>query len=100
MTVDRIAAALGVDISTMYKYYKEDLDEGGADLNSKVIGKLYEQCMAGQVPALIFWAKARMGWSDKGFEKADKEIVVTVKRSKRQHNADEIEKALLDESES
>jgi len=72
---------------------------GEAEINAKVVNQLFNEAMNGSVPSLIFWAKARMGWSDKGAVQQDKEIVVTVKRSENKHDPDAIERALLDESQ-
>ena len=38
---------------------------GGIEANAAVGGKLYEQAMAGNMTAIIFWMKARCGWTEK-----------------------------------
>ena len=100
VTNENICEMLGItSVNTLKKYYKPELEMGEAEINAKVVNQLFNEAMNGSVPSLIFWAKARMGWSDKGAVQQDKEIVVTVKRSENKHDPDAIERALLDESE-
>ena len=60
-----IAAFIGMSEKTMRKYYKADLVKGAALANMTVGKTLFERCERGDTAALIFWAKCRMGWSEK-----------------------------------
>ncbi len=70
---DDIATALGMSLPTLRKLYRKELQTGAITANTLVGKKLYERCQAGDVTALIFWAKTRMGWreTDKKEAKAD-----------------------------
>ena len=48
-----------------YPEFAEALREGGAHANAKVTGRLYENCLAGDTTAIIWWQKNRMGWRDR-----------------------------------
>lgn len=59
---DDIARLVGISSPVLRRLYRKELDNGVAVANLKVGQKLYDQCMAGDVTAMIFWAKTRMGW--------------------------------------
>jgi hypothetical protein len=61
----QIALLLGISKPTLHDHYRDDLDIGMADANSKIAGTLFLQAMNGNTAAAIFWSKARMGWSEK-----------------------------------
>jgi hypothetical protein len=63
---ERIAKALGMDPETLRKLYRKELDTALLEKNRSVMRTLYDKCMAGDTTALIFWAKSRMGWRDRG----------------------------------
>lgn len=41
------------------------ITEGSRHANAKVTGRLYDRCMDGEVTAIIWWQKNRMGWRDR-----------------------------------
>lgn len=72
-----IATYIGVDKKTLYKYYRQEIDESvmkanaqvgqflfhaasGRALKDKESGANYSDC----VRAAMFWAKTRMGWRE------------------------------------
>lgn len=62
-----IAHALSIDEKTLVKYFREDLDAGGAKAHATVIGNLFRQATKDDprsTAAAIFWAKTRLGWKD------------------------------------
>ena len=61
----QIALLLGISKPTLHDHYRDDLDIGMADANSKIAGTLFLQAMNGNTAAAIFWTKARMGWSER-----------------------------------
>lgn len=62
---DDIGVLLEITKPTLHKYYRNDLDVGLAEANAKVAETLFNQALNGNTAAAIFWAKARMGWSEK-----------------------------------
>lgn len=81
--VKEIASYIGIDDKTMYKYYRQELDESTIRANAAVgkflyeaasgramasSGASYSDCLRGS----MFWAKTRMGWREN-----DREEVMT-----------------------
>lgn len=64
--VDQIAATVmgGIDVVTLYKYFRKDMVEGQATINEKIGGKLASCALEGDTTAMIWWTKTRMGWSE------------------------------------
>ena len=60
-----IARATGIAANTLRKHYGEELRRGAAEANIAVANKLYAEAMGGNVTAMIFFLKARAGWSDR-----------------------------------
>lgn len=61
---DQIAKVMRISEATLKKYYAEELSRGCAVANSMVAEALYKQARGGNITALIFWAKTRMGWKE------------------------------------
>ena len=59
-----IAAVMGCSNKTLYKYYREEIRTGAAEVNGYVAGRLLESIKKGNVTAMIFWAKTRMRWRE------------------------------------
>lgn len=62
-----ISLVLRIDVKTLEKYYREQLDRGAAVANTKVAQNLFRiACGEGReaVTAAIFWCKTRMGWRE------------------------------------
>jgi hypothetical protein len=53
-----------IDDETLRLAFRRELDIGATVANNKVVGSLYEQAIAGNTTACIFWAKARLGWRE------------------------------------
>lgn len=64
-THDDIGTALGIDPKTLRKHYREHLAAGAIVVNEKIVGALFNKAMRGDTTALIWWTKARLGWSEK-----------------------------------
>lgn len=62
---ENIAAIIGIDDKTLRLYYREEIDLGRAKANANVAKSLYNSATSGDTTAAIFWAKARMGWTEK-----------------------------------
>jgi len=72
--IKELAAYIGIDDKTLYKYYREELENSAIKANANV-GKFLYQAASGQalatgathsdcVRAAMFWAKTRMGWKE------------------------------------
>lgn len=61
---DTIAKIVGIAPMTLRKHYRDELDYGSDRANSEIAKTLYQQALDGNVGALIFWAKTRMGWRE------------------------------------
>ena len=78
-TYDEIADIVGVSRSHLEKNYKMEIKTGKAQANALVVENLYQQAMKdtpASIPAAMFIAKARMGWSDKDREENTRPSVV------------------------
>ena len=62
-----IATFLEIDLKTLYKYYRRELDTAVTEVNSRVAGTLFQQIQAGSTAGAIFWLKVRGKgqWSEK-----------------------------------
>ena len=72
--IKEVAAYIGIDDKTLYKYYRDELENSAIKANANV-GKFLYQAASGQalttgathsdcVRAAMFWAKTRMGWRE------------------------------------
>lgn len=61
-----ICLCLGINEDTLVKYYREEIDTSTPKANARVAASLFKQATELNIPAsAIFWAKTRMGWSEK-----------------------------------
>lgn len=61
-----IATYLGIDAKTLRKHFREELDRGMTEANTKVAQTLFTMATVDKnVAAAIFWMKARAGWREK-----------------------------------
>ena len=72
--IKEVAASIGIDDKTLYKYCREELENSAIKANANV-GKFLYQATSGQalatgatysdcVRAAMFWAKTRMEWKE------------------------------------
>lgn len=69
-----IAREIGISDESLRKYYRDELDQGMFKANMKVGGALFNKAIGGDTTAMIFWAKTRMGWSEKQIHEHQGEI--------------------------
>ena len=72
--IKEVAAYIGIDDKTLYKYYRDELENSAIKANANV-GKFLYQAASGQalttgathsdcVRAAMFWAKTGRGWKE------------------------------------
>ena len=64
-TQEHIAIYLGIDVKTLRKHYRRELDTSLIIANSNVAKSLYKNANDGNVTAQIFWLKTKGGWSER-----------------------------------
>lgn len=71
LTLEQIAANLGIDASTLHRKkarmpeLQDAIKRGQSKGISLIANKLFEKARGGNVAAMIFFLKARGGWSEK-----------------------------------
>ena len=71
LTLEQIAANLGIDASTLHRKkaqmqeLQDAINRGRSKGISLIANKLFEKAKSGNVAAMIFFLKARGGWSEK-----------------------------------
>jgi hypothetical protein len=61
----QIATWLQIDLKTLRKHFRRELDTGAIEANVRVANALYTNAVKhNQVTAQIWWTKARMGWKE------------------------------------
>ena len=65
ITQEKVARCIGIDLKTLRKHYREELDTAAEIANAEVARSLYEQAVVDRsTSAAIWWTKARMGWKE------------------------------------
>lgn len=64
LTAEQISKVIGIGETTLWKYFKTELEQGGIKANAAVAGALYNSAMRGNVTAQIFWCKTRLKWKE------------------------------------
>jgi len=54
----------GIDVKTLTKYYREEIDTAWVKANTKVGGAMYNKAVGGDVPAQKYWLGCRAGWKE------------------------------------
>lgn len=84
LSIKEIAESLGVDPSTVYnhkrgsKEFQDAIKKGRARGIYTVSNALFDAAINGNVTAMIFYLKARAGWSDKPEEQQQPPVVVNI----------------------
>lgn len=88
-TQQEIAKHIGIDINTLVKYYRDEIDNSVVRANAKVAAKLFRKATESEdLTAMIFWLKTRAQWREKnGDEKSNSDLHDDL--FKRKHELDE-----------
>lgn len=63
---EQIARVQDIDVKTLRLHYRDELDLGVIEANSKIAETLFNQgTREGNTTALIWWTKSRMGWKER-----------------------------------
>jgi len=88
LTHEEIAGTIGVERTTLVKYFRQEIDDGRIEANALVAAALFKKATdravtGASVRAAEIWLRARAGWVDavhpkaKDDETGDNEVVVT-----------------------
>lgn len=61
----QIAILLGCNPKTLRKHFETELAVGDAKATAKIAQTLFNKAVSGDTASLIFWMKARAGWSER-----------------------------------
>jgi hypothetical protein len=91
ITQDEIASFLNIDIKTLCKHYRRELDTGATKANAAMAKRLFDAGVKdGSVPAMIFWLKTRARWRETDNQSVDSDgsITINVIKAKKPENVD------------
>lgn len=95
LTLDEIALAIGISIRTLHRRKSQmaevalAIKKGRVKSREDVANALYEECMKGNLGAIIWFEKTRFGISDK--VNSDSELTITIKREGEKPNANDLD---------
>ena len=81
ITQDEISTYLDIDLKTLRKHYRRELDTGTTRANAAMAKRLFDAGVKdGSVPAMIFWLKTRARWreTDNLVSETDNTITINV----------------------
>lgn len=66
ITQEDIARVIGggIDLKTLRKYFREELDTAAIKANTEIGGELFKKAKSGDTTAMIWWTKTRMKWAE------------------------------------
>ena len=67
LTDDQVSGLIGIDLKTLRKHYRSELDNANSRAIAAVAANLYKRATSDAkeaVPAAIFWLKTRGGWRE------------------------------------
>lgn len=65
ITQEQIALYLDIDDNTLRKHFRRELDTAATAANAKVGKSLFIKATSGDVGAMVWWTKTRMGWKER-----------------------------------
>ena len=64
LTTDQISGIIKLNKMTMYKYYRDELENGHAMAIAKVAESLYRKAVEGDTTSAIFYLKTQANWTE------------------------------------
>ena len=64
-TDEQVGRILGVSVDCLVEHYRQDLDDGKAEVLGKVAQTLYQKALDGDVTSCIFILKTKARWSER-----------------------------------
>ena len=74
---ENIANALKMDIKTLTKYYRDEIDTAWIKANAKVGGAMYNKAIGGDVSAQKYWMGCRAGWKETSVNELSGDVQIT-----------------------
>lgn len=71
-----IADIIGIDVNTLQKYFRQELDLAYHKANAQVGGALFKKAVGGDTTAMIFWMKTRAKWRETDEQKSEQSPVI------------------------
>jgi hypothetical protein len=68
-----------IAVSTLEKHFAQELDTGAAEMEAVVCAMLSTKIRQGNIVALIWWMKNRMGWRDVYEQRSTGELDMTIR---------------------
>lgn len=59
-----VAANIGIDEKTLFKYYQEHMDKARANAHGAVGQSIFKRALDGDATAMKLYAKSQMGWKE------------------------------------
>jgi hypothetical protein len=66
----------GIDLKTLRKYFRDEMDTAWIKANTKVGGAMYNKAIGGDVSAQKYWMGCRAGWKETTVTESDMTINV------------------------
>jgi hypothetical protein len=63
-TQEVVSDLLDIDLKTLRKHYRKELDQSLAKANATIGGVLFNKAKTGDTAAMIFWLKTRAQWRE------------------------------------
>jgi len=64
MTHRQIASCVGIDVNTLEKHFRVEIDNGFDAIYEKIAGNLVRKALDGNLTAQTFWLKTKAGWRE------------------------------------
>ena len=89
-TQEQIAMHLGIDIDTLAKYYRDELDNSVLRANAKVAKGLFKKATEDEdLTAMMFWLKTRARWRERDSANEPENNAISEDCKKRMQEQDE-----------
>lgn len=62
--IARCIGEKGIDLKTLRKHFRQELDTSADKANAAVAQSLFQQAKSGNTSAAIWWTKSKMGWKE------------------------------------